>query len=44
MNDWVQNILNDFYITPFPVSPKGEKLLTSPSPLGEGRDGGNNIS
>jgi hypothetical protein len=44
MNDKAQNTMYEFNITPFPVSPKGEKLLTSPSPLGEGWDGGNMIN
>jgi len=29
-------------VTPFPVSPKGE-MIVSPSPLGEGRDRGDMI-
>jgi len=32
-------ILFAFYVTPFPVSPKGEMIRT-PSPMGEGQDGG----
>jgi len=37
------NTFNDLYLTPFPVSPKGEMLKMSPSPVGEGREGGNKI-
>jgi hypothetical protein len=44
MNDKLQNIIYEFNITPFPVSPTGEKLPTSPSPLEEGWDGGNMIN
>jgi hypothetical protein len=29
----------DIPLTPFPVSPKGEKLEKTPSPLGEGWEG-----
>jgi len=27
-------------VTPFPVSPMGEMIISSPSPVGEGWDGG----
>jgi hypothetical protein len=30
--------------TPFPVSPKGEMIGITPSPMGEGWEGGNNSS
>ena len=29
-------------MTPFPVSPKGESFFSTPSPVGEGWDGGIN--
>jgi hypothetical protein len=40
--------LQDFNITPFPVSPRGEMISSAPSPVGEvpiaiGREGGNVI-
>jgi hypothetical protein len=31
------------YFTPFLISPKGEKICSAPSPLGEGWDGGHLI-
>jgi len=38
------NTFDDLHLTPFPVSPKGEMLKMAPSPVGEGREGGNKIN
>jgi hypothetical protein len=38
------NTSNVLHLTPFPVSPMGEMLKMSPSPVGEGWEGGNKIN
>ena len=44
MKHLYSNTFNVLHLTPFPVSPKGEMLKMSPSPVGEGRERGNKIN
>jgi hypothetical protein len=38
-----RDINSILFITPFLISPRGEKIVGTPSPVGEGREGGNTI-